>query len=100
MRRCKIRVLPFSAIGRPDRLRLFLVTSQMSGDAFADVVIVACDTARDEVKHASTKPLDGIHVVTYKQHGPTTCRNFAHLAETLLLKFRVADRKHLVNDKN
>ena len=44
--------------------------------------------------------LNGIHVVTYKQHRAAFRAYVFHLPETFCLKLRIADSQNLVNDKN
>ena len=40
------------------------------------------------------------HAVAYEQHGTSMTGNIAHLAKTLLLKSRIANRQHLVKHEH
>src|ERR1039457_204940 len=41
-----------------------------------------------------------VHLMADKDNGAAAPRDFLHLAETLLLKFKVANRQHLVHEQN
>ena len=49
----------------------------------------------------ATKPADDAHVMADQKRGsPFATRDRVHLAEAILLKFSVADRKHRVDNKD
>src|SRR5689334_19529208 len=64
-----------------------------------------CRVIEDELtlvnKEASlSEILKRSHVVAYEEHGAPLAGDLAHLAETLLLEFDVANGEHLIDDEN
>src|SRR5262249_22016919 len=59
-----------------------------------------CDPPLLEQHHLIAQRADRAHVVADEKDGPSSPRGMFDFAETLFLKFRVADREDLIDDQN
>src|SRR5712691_2060846 len=99
--RNKIVVFALVAPVVPDvRRRAGIATAEIGRDALAYVVVRSEQPSALQTDHAPAQPLDRVHVMADKKDRAPRLDKVAHLAETLFLERRIADREHLVDGQN
>ena len=87
-------VIPAIALRAQRRQRAFVRGDDFGGGANLS------DASAVEPYHAMAQPAHLIQLVADQKHGAAALRDFADLAETFLLKCRVANCEHLVYDEH